>query len=82
MVWMRLCLLLASVHNDACNVEVKRLLEKEVWLNTELWDSVRPGLVIYCLKQPAVKEMYKELVPEKVLEGMRKESRKFNELFN
>lgn len=75
--------MLASVHIEACNQQVKRLLSIEVWTREkDLWDSVRPGLVIFCLKQPQVKEMYKELIPEKVLEVMRKESRKFNELFN
>jgi len=62
---------------------VRRLLSIEVWIKEkELWDSVRPGLVIYCLKQPQVKEIFREMIPERVLELMKKESRKFNELFN
>ena len=32
--------------------------------------------------QPQVKEIYREMIPERVLELMKKESRKFNELFN
>jgi hypothetical protein len=44
-------------------------LSNEIW-NTEkeLWDSLRPGFIIYCLKQPAIKEIYKEMLPEKILE--------------
>jgi hypothetical protein len=39
------------MHMDDCNTQVKRLLKGEIWkADKELWDSVRPGLIIFCLK--------------------------------
>lgn len=83
-VWMRLCLLLVAKHPDECDLEVRRLLDLQIWASEdkELWDSVRPGLIIYGLKQRKIRDVYKEVIPEDVLLSMRKDSPKFSELFN
>lgn len=78
-VWMRLCLLLLD--KDSCQTEVTRLLQAKPWLNTVLWPSIMPGLMIYGLKQPQIKSAYKEHLPEEVLSKMRKESSKFDDVF-
>lgn len=81
---MRLCLLLQSVHTQACNEEVNRLLSLKMWeqAKSDLWENVRPGLIIFCLKCPAIKDVYMEMIPKEVIEKMKSESKPFYDLFS
>lgn len=78
-VFMRLCLLLTEKDNELCLQQVKRLITLKPWESEEIWPSVKPGLIIYCLKQPQSKGELE--IPEEIVTEMREENSKFDELF-
>ena len=79
-VWMRLCLLLMEKHAEVACEQIVRLLKLEPWSDEEFWALLKPGLIYFAQKNPAIAKSYKELMPEELLQSLRKENSKFDKL--